>query len=88
MIAAGFVPIRVNADRRPDIIVGYVEARPAVFFNDGTGTAFKQVSFGDADGTAYGFAFGDLNGDNLIDIAMARSEARNIVYFAGAGRPR
>ena len=72
----------LNGDRHPDIVVGYVQARPAVFFSDGTGTTFRPVLFGDNEGTAYGFGFGDLNGDTLIDIAMARSEARNMVYFA------
>jgi hypothetical protein len=75
----------LNGDRRPDIVVGYVQARPAVFFNDGTGKAFRHVPFGDNEGTAYGFGFGDLNSDKLIDIAMAHREAKNMVYFA-AGR--
>ncbi len=30
-----------------DIVVGYVEARPAVFFNDGSGRRFTPVLFGD-----------------------------------------
>jgi hypothetical protein len=29
----------------------------------------------------YGFAIGDLDGDGLQDIAVARSDAPNVVYF-------
>jgi hypothetical protein len=53
-----------------------------VYFNDGTGRKFHAVRFGDAKGTAYGFAVGDLNRDGLVDIAVARSDAPNAVYFA------
>ena len=40
------------------------------------------VLTGDAKGTAYGFAIGDLDRDGRPDIAMARSDAPNVVYFA------
>jgi hypothetical protein len=63
-----------------DIIVGYTRARPIVFFNDGPGR-FTPVPFGDDKGVAYGFAFGDLNEDGLLDIVMARSDAVNVMYF-------
>jgi hypothetical protein len=53
-----------------------------VYFNDGTGRHFTAAPFGDAKGTAYGFAIGDLNRDGRPDIAMARSDAPNVVYFA------
>jgi hypothetical protein len=39
------------------------------------------VPFGDNQGTAYGFSIGDLNEDGFLDIAMARSDARNMLYF-------
>ncbi|MEO6445333.1 MAG: VCBS repeat-containing protein [Gemmatimonadaceae bacterium] len=70
----------------PDIILGFVESRPIVYFNDG-GDTFTPVVFGDDEGTAYGFAVGDLNEDGLLDIAMARSDARNMLYF-GSGIAR
>jgi len=44
------------------------------------------VPFGDDEGVAYGFAFGDLDEDGFLDIAMARSDARNMLYF-GATAP-
>lgn len=72
----------VDGNGRPDVIVGYVEARPVVFFNDGEGV-FQPVPFGDAEGAAYGFSVADLNGDGFLDIAMARSGARNMIYFGG-----
>ncbi|MEZ4417284.1 MAG: VCBS repeat-containing protein [Gemmatimonadota bacterium] len=70
----------MDGNGRPDIIVGFVESRPIVYFNDGPG-AFTPVPFGDDEGSAYGFAVGDLNEDGLLDIAMARSEARNVLYL-------
>ncbi|WOJ92864.1 VCBS repeat-containing protein [Congregibacter variabilis] len=73
----------VDADGRTDLIVGHVEARPVVWFNEGSRN-FTPVSFGDDEGTAYGFAVNDLNGDGLMDIVVARSGAPNIIYFGSA----
>ena len=70
----------VDGNARPDVIVGYVEARPVVYFNDGP-SRFVPVAFGDAEGVAYGFDVGDIDEDGLMDIAMARSDARNMLYF-------
>jgi hypothetical protein len=67
--------------RKVDIIVGHVEAPSTVFFNDGTGRNFKSISFGDSKGTVYGFAVGDFNEDGIPDIAAARSDAPDILYF-------
>jgi hypothetical protein len=71
----------LNSDKRPDIIVGHVEAPSTVLFNDGTGRNFKPISFGDSKGTVYGFAIGDFNEDGTPDIAAARSEGPNVLYF-------
>jgi hypothetical protein len=70
----------VDGNGRPDVIVGYTNARPIVFFKDGPAT-FTPVAFGDDKGVAYGFAVADLNGDKLLDIVMARSDAPNMLYF-------
>lgn len=74
----------LDRNGRPDVIVGFVESRPIVYFNDDPG-GIHAVPFGDNEGTAYGFAVGDLDGDGFLDIAMARSDARNMLYF---GAPR
>jgi hypothetical protein len=70
----------LNADGRPDIVLGYTSGPHSVFFNDGSGARFTEVRFGDARGSAYGFALGDVNGDGILDIALARSGAPNVLY--------
>lgn len=70
----------LDRNGRMDIIVGYIESQPIVYFNDGPAT-FTPIPFGDDQGVAYGFAVGDLDGDGFLDIAMARSGARNMLYF-------
>lgn len=75
----------VDRNGRADIIVGFVQSRPIVYFNDGP-ESFHAVPFGDNEGTAYGFSVGDLDEDGFLDIAMARSEARNMLYFGAAAQ--
>ncbi|MFM8780586.1 MAG: FG-GAP repeat domain-containing protein, partial [Gemmatimonadota bacterium] len=70
----------VDANGRPDVVVGYTNARPIVYFNDGPGR-FTPVAFGDAQGIAYGITIADLNEDRVMDLVVARSDAPNIVYF-------
>ena len=59
-----------------------------VEIHGGAGKSFTPVSFGDSKGTAYGIAVGDFDKDGRPDIAVARSEAPNVLYFASgpAGR--
>ena len=64
-----------------DIIVGHVEAPSTIFYNDGSGRNFTSISFGDSNGTVYGFAIGDFNEDGILDIAAARSDATNVLFF-------
>ena len=71
----------LDKDRRPDIVVGHVEASSRVYFNTGPRT-FSPVAFGDNKGAVYGFAIADFDYDGWPDIAAARSDAPNIVYFA------
>lgn len=75
----------LNGDTEADLLVGYVEARPVIFFNEGAGRKYNALRFGDNKGIAYGFAIGDLDRDGFPDIVVARSDAPNVVYF-GAER--
>ena len=63
-----------------DVIVGNVQAPSVVYFNQ-NGRSFQPVTFGDSTGTAYGIAIGDVNKDGVMDIAVARSEGPNVLYF-------
>ena len=76
----------IDSDRRVDVIVGYVEAPSAVFYNEGAGWPFTPAQFGDAKGTVYGFAIA-VNGDGVIDIAAARSDATNDLYLGRTRTP-
>jgi FG-GAP-like repeat len=68
-------------------VVGYVGSPAVVYFNQGDGRHFTPVPFGDGQGSAYGFALGDLDGDGWPDIAVARSGAPNVVYFSSGVPP-
>jgi hypothetical protein len=74
----------LNRDRHPDVLVGFVRSRSIAFFGAGKARTFSPVAFGDDRGSVYGFASADLDGDGCIDIAAARSEAPNMVYFCEA----
>lgn len=79
----------LNRDKRPDIVVGYVEMPGSVYFNTGKGHTFDEVRWNDGKGTVYGLAFADFDGDGWPDIVAARSDAPNGIWFStkpGAGR--
>lgn len=71
----------LNKDKKPDIVVGYVESPGSVYFKEGDG--FREVLWNDGKGVAYGMAFADLDGDGWPDIAAARSNAPNGIWFSG-----
>ena len=75
----------LNRDGRPDIVVGRQDARGSVFFNLGGGRLprFTEAPWNDGKGTVYAVAAGDLDGDGWPDIAAARSDAPNAVWFNG-----
>jgi hypothetical protein len=74
----------LDQNGRLDLLVGYVESQPVIFFSDGA-ASFTPVPFGDDEGIAYAFAVGDLDEDGFLDIAMARSNAPNMLYFGAPG---
>jgi FG-GAP-like repeat len=88
-IAAGAIAIAdLNKDAAADIVVGAAEGPGTIFFNAGKETPmrFESARWNDGKGTVYGVAIGDLDGDSWPDLAVARSEAPNAVWFSRAGR--
>jgi len=75
----------LNRDGRPDIVVGRQAARGSVFFNLGGNRLprFGEAPWNDGKGSVYAVAVGDLDGDRWPDIAAARSDAPNAVWFSG-----
>lgn len=74
----------VNLDGAMDILVGHVEASTTVLLNRRTGKQFHAIELGDDDGATYGFAIGDLDNDDQPDIVVAKSGARNRVFFGSS----
>ena len=73
----------MDKDGSIDILVGNVELPGSIFFNkpNGREVRFKEVRWGDGKGTVYEIAIGDLDGNGWPDIAAARSDAPNAVWF-------
>ena len=76
--------VDMNRDGKLDIVVGNDEAVGAIYFNAGVGNELRFVStpWNDGKGTVYGVAVADLDGDGWPDIAAARSDAPNGVWFS------
>ena len=69
-------------------MVGNYEAPGSIFFQNGIGEkmTFQETHWGDGKGVVYGLAIGDLDADGWPDIAAARSDAPNAVWFNGPTR--
>lgn len=72
----------LDGDRDLDLIAGNVMQENAVFFNDGDGTRYHEVRFGDASRATYGLAIGDLDADGFQDIAVANSDSENQIFLS------
>ena len=85
-LEAGAIAIAdLNKDGTRDIVVGAAEGQGTIFFNASRGsrTSFESIRWNDGKGTVYGVAIGDLDGDSWPDLAVARSEAPNAIWFNG-----
>jgi hypothetical protein len=78
----------LDRDGKLDLVVGRQAARGTVFFNRSGAKklSFDETTWGDGQGAVYGLALGDLDGDGWPDIAAARSDAPNAVWFSGPVR--
>jgi hypothetical protein len=82
----------LDRDGYLDLVVGFVEARGVVYFNQGRKGQFTEVPWNDGTGAVYGMVFHDVDGDGVTDIIAARSDAPNGIWFgakvgaAAAGR--
>jgi hypothetical protein len=66
-----------------------VELPGSVYFNEGTGLNFREVTWNDGKGVVYGMAFADMDRDVWPEILAARSDAPDAIWFstpAGYGR--
>lgn len=55
---------------------------------DNTGCASREWRIATDKGVVFGIATADLDGDGLLDIAVARSEAPSMVFFADTSKPK
>jgi hypothetical protein len=66
----------VNADGHPDLAIAGFNAPNMIYLNNGTSNPFNGVSgiaIGTQDVGAYEPAFGDVNGDGFVDMAVANT---------------
>lgn len=86
--AGAIVLADLNKDGTRDVVIGAADGRGTILFNASVAAnlAFEPIRWNDGKGTVYGIAVGDLDGDTWPDIAVARSDAPNAVWFNGPVR--
>lgn len=85
-LEAGAIAVAdLNKDGMQDIVVGAAGGQGMIFFNSSRAAQlrFESIRWNDGKGTVYGVAIGDLDGDTWPDLAVARSEAPNAIWFSG-----
>ncbi|MCP3064060.1 FG-GAP-like repeat-containing protein [Myxococcus sp. K38C18041901] len=77
----------LNSDGFSDLVVtSPASARLSVLINQGNGTFAAPVSYGNAvNGQTAGIAFGDANGDGMLDILSNGAAGRYLFFFKGNG---
>ncbi|MGV3624466.1 MAG: FG-GAP repeat domain-containing protein, partial [Archangium sp.] len=76
----------LNGDAHPDLVVtSPTSARLSILINSGTGTFATQVSYTNShNGQTAGIAFGDVDGDGIMDILSNGAAGAYIYFFKGA----
>ena len=74
-----------DADGDLDVVVGNTSGTNKLYLNNGTGDPFSNISTGipispDTDDT-HGMAFGDLDGDDILDIVTGNWNTTNKLYL-------
>ncbi|MFT3770417.1 MAG: FG-GAP-like repeat-containing protein [Minicystis sp.] len=77
----------LNGDGRPDLVVTSPgSSRLSVLINQGSGTFAAPVAYANAQGGfSAGIAFGDIDGDGILDVASNGSAGRFLYFFKGHG---
>jgi hypothetical protein len=84
------VLVDVNADGHPDLAIGGFNAPNMIYLNDGTSTPFNGVAgiaIGTQDVVGMAPAFGDVNGDGFVDMAVASTNHLPSKLYLTHGAP-
>jgi FG-GAP-like repeat len=85
--AVGFNPIALavadlDGDGAPELAVAIPSAGVDILLNDGEGKFVRGPSYGEG---ALDLALGDLNGDSMLDLAVANSGSASVLLNHGDG---
>ncbi|MBX9928138.1 MAG: VCBS repeat-containing protein [Gemmatimonadaceae bacterium] len=85
-VPSALVIADLNKDGHADLVVGNDQLPGVVLFGQPAAAAlrFTRTTWNDGLGAVYAIAVGDLDGDGWPDIAAARSDAPNALWFSDA----